>query len=104
MSGDLFGEPITTTREVQTRADGKPRRKPTRPRGYAAEPGTGPTGESCGTCRHHCVICYSKPYHKCSEFRRLGGKWTGGPGSDIRVRSPACRLWEPGEPQKLYGG
>lgn len=50
------------------------------------------------------LISYSKNYHKCAEFRRLGGKWTSGPGSDIRVNSPACKFWEGGEAQRHYGG
>lgn len=57
--------------------------------GYAAEPGTGPPGETCGTCQHHHVSSLSKDYHKC----RLGSD-SGGPGTDIRVRAPACSKWE----------
>lgn len=96
-TGDLFDVPLTTPRTVEFREDGKPKRKPTQPKGYAAEPGTGPVGEKCKTCKHHRVVTFSRHYHKCAEFRRLGGKWTGGPGSDIRVNSPACRLWEAAE-------
>lgn len=100
MNGELFGEPLTAAPAVEARPDGKPRRRPTAVQGYAARPGTGPAGETCKSCRHHCVIRYAKPYHKCSEFRRLGGKWTGGPGTDIRVGSPACSYWESGEPRE----
>ncbi|HEV2862870.1 MAG TPA: hypothetical protein VGX48_17775 [Pyrinomonadaceae bacterium] len=92
---DLFGEPITAAPRAASPCDDvDTRRKPTRPQGYAATPGTGPDGETCGTCKHHVVITYSKDYHKCLEFRRRGGRWTHGPGSDIRVGSPACKLWE----------
>ncbi len=98
MNDDLFGEPLTHPVE---RVPGQ--RKPTPLKGYAAEPGTGPPGETCGSCRHHRVIRYSKSYHKCEEFKNQGGKWTGGPGTDIRVRSPACRFWEAGEAQQVFG-
>lgn len=61
------------------------------PRGYAAPPGTGPEGETCGTCQHHVINRMSKNYHKCELAEH---RWTGGRGSDILVRSPACRHWE----------
>lgn len=61
------------------------------PRGYYAKPGTGPAGETCGSCRHHVTIRYSKRYHKCALAR---GKWTGGRASDILVRASACIGWE----------
>jgi hypothetical protein len=48
-------------------------------RGYAAIPGAGPKIE------------YANVYHKCALMEAV---WTGGTGTDIRVRSPACRLWE----------
>lgn len=51
-------------------------------------PGTGPEGETCGTCGHHVVHIWSKRYHKCALV-----KPTRGPGTDIRVRSPACAKW-----------
>lgn len=61
------------------------------PRGYAAAPGTGPAGETCGSCQHHVERCYAKIYHKCELMRDY---WTGGGATDIRVRSPACSRWE----------
>lgn len=61
------------------------------PRGYAYSPGTGPEGETCGSCR------FKQPgrrWNKCGhEFARR--KHTGGRGSDILTRSPACKYWEP---------
>jgi hypothetical protein len=66
-------------------------RKPPSPRGYFAAPGTGPAGETCGSCRYHAIIEHANRYHKCDRMRL---RWTGGPGTDIRVRSPACRGWE----------
>jgi hypothetical protein len=61
------------------------------PRGYADHPGTGPKGETCGSCKHHCVKSMGKQYHKCGLAQ---GKWTGGRGSDILVRAEACSRWE----------
>lgn len=91
---DLFGNPIIPDGPAMTPAE---RRKLTRrepvPKGYAAEPGTGPEGETCRTCKHHAIMQYAKSYHKC-ELRRA--TWTGGRGTDILVRSPACKMWEPG--------
>lgn len=71
----------------------KPRGKHyVQPRGYAHPPGTGPEGETCGTCKHMARNKWSKVYLKCDLARHL---WTHGPGSDIRARSPACKAWEP---------
>ena len=61
------------------------------PKGYAAVPGTGPAGETCKTCRHHTHVERAKKYQKCALMRRL---WTGGPGTDIKASSPACKRWE----------
>lgn len=67
-------------------------RKPTVVNGYAMKPGTGPQGETCGSCKHRFVKRMAGTYHKCLITRR---NWTGGAGTDIRVRSPACQRWEP---------
>lgn len=61
------------------------------PRGYVQQPGTGPEGETCGSCKHHVGVRLAKTYHKCGLAR---GIWTGGRGSDIIVKSPACNKWE----------
>lgn len=80
---DLFGEQIETP---------TPRGKHyVKVNGYAARPGSGPAGESCGTCIHDCPEEYhNKIFHKCAMMKHA---WTHGPGSDIRVRSPACSFW-----------
>lgn len=58
------------------------------PRGYFYHPGTGPAGETCGSCKH----CASgNRYSKCALNR---ARWTHGRATDILVRSPACRHWE----------
>jgi ribosomal protein L37AE/L43A len=67
-------------------------------KGYAAEPGTGPKGETCGTCKHHVVKRMANRYHKCALVAHL---WTGGGATDIKVRSAACRHWEPGQAQNF---
>ena len=66
--------------------------------GYGGSPGAGPDGETCGTCKH---------------FRRVRGRYfkcgmtpeeTHGEATDIRMRSPACELWEPNEQGPPEGG
>lgn len=66
------------------------RRSP-QPAGYAALPGTGPGGETCGSCKHLVENQLSRSYWKCGLMRRF---WTGGAKTDVRKRSPACRNWE----------
>jgi hypothetical protein len=61
------------------------------PRGYADHPGTGPKGETCGSCKHHVVKRMGKDYHKCILTQAC---WTGGRRSDILVRAEACSKWE----------
>jgi len=56
--------------------------------GYAARPGSGPAGESCRTCACSYSKALGKNYWKCSLV-----KATGGPGTDIRLKSPACSQW-----------
>lgn len=83
---DLFGNELT---EAQARALLKS--KAPQRHGYAALPGTGPAGETCGSCRHRTNRAMSKSYPKCALMR---AHWTGGYGTDILVRAPACRRWE----------
>lgn len=60
-------------------------------RGHAARPGTGPAGETCHTCEHLTKRVFAKTYTKCALARET---WTGGGGSDVRHKDPACSLWE----------
>jgi hypothetical protein len=54
--------------------------------------GTGPQGETCGTCEHLARIEYhNRTYRKCEKMR---GRWTHGPGTDVRAKDPACRWWQ----------
>jgi hypothetical protein len=78
---NLFGQP-----EVVRISEA--RRKPVARNGYGAAPGTGPEGETCATCDH--ARRFGR-YAKCELLRQ---HWTGGQGTDIMLRSPACRQWE----------
>jgi hypothetical protein len=87
---DLFGHPDPAPVMVSA-FTGKVRRK-TVPKGYAARPGTGPKGETCGSCEHRArVHHHNRHYNKCMLVR---ASWTHGPGTDILCRTPACRHWE----------
>lgn len=87
---DLFGNTVVT--EVS-----EARRKPTVKNGYAAPPGTGPAGETCKSCEHavRSSANTAGTYRKCLLMESV---WTGGPGTDILFRSPACRHWEKEKP------
>jgi len=56
--------------------------------GYAAPPGTGPAGETCGSCEH---ISHGRRWAKCDLTRACH---TGGRRTDVLTRSPACNKWE----------
>ncbi|WP_375408557.1 hypothetical protein [uncultured Methylobacterium sp.] len=62
-----------------------------RPKGYAALPGTGPAGETCRSCAHLVRKEMAKTYLKCGLMRP---HWTGGTGTDVLARAPACRNWK----------
>lgn len=61
---------------------------------YAAEPGTGPNGETCKSCKNIVRRKWDKVYLKCGLTK---ANWTKGPGTDIKAGSPACSKWERGE-------
>ena len=62
-------------------------------RGHAGQPGAGPEGETCKSCRWiEGVWGGNKRFSKCSHH--LAPRRTGGPGTDIRQRDPACERWE----------
>lgn len=90
MDVDLFGAPVVREGAMTDIERKRARRRlAEQPKGYAARPGSGPAGETCGSCKHHYTAQWSKTYHKCDLI-----KATRGPGSDIRVRAPACSRWE----------
>lgn len=74
---DLFGQFV------------KPRRKKN---GHAAPVGTGPEGETCKSCKHSVRRGGTAgTFYKCGLMQ---AKWTGGYGTDILLRDPACSKWE----------
>jgi len=79
---DLFGEVPPSPPKVSTAGI---------PKGYAMPPGTGPKGETCGSCAHLYRNRLAKTYLKCYLMK---AKWTGGGATDVRSRSPACSKWE----------
>ena len=61
-------------------------------RGHAGNPGRGPDGETCGTCRSYCSVnWHGKPWRKC-ELNKPN--WSHGPATDIRKKDPACEFWK----------
>jgi hypothetical protein len=86
---DLFG--VMTATPLPP-AIGEKKRRQTQPKGYAAAPGSGPKGETCKTCAFSVHReGGAKSYPKCLLARE---KWTGGPGSDIKMSAPACGMWK----------
>jgi hypothetical protein len=81
---NCYGEEITLNKPVLT------------PSGYAEMPGSGPAGETCKSCRHLACRELAKRYYKCGLMRPV---WTGGRGTDVLLRSPACRRWGAKRPQ-----
>ncbi len=71
-------------------APGARRREPV-PRGHFAPIGSGPAGETCGSCRHLFRRELAKAYLKCQRSREI---WTGGRATDVRLNDAACRGWE----------
>ena len=66
--------------------------------GYAAPPGSGPEGETCGTCLScRFKVIRGRRVYKCGRMTR---SWTHGRESDVSVRSPACELHEKGAPSQ----
>jgi hypothetical protein len=88
---DLFGEPIT---EAWPEPKGlKKKRSDPIPTGGVALAGTGPSGETCGTCNH----AMRKRLHKKNVYK-CGCNvphWTHGRKTDILLKTPACIYWSP---------
>lgn len=66
-------------------------RRLSRKHGHAASPGTGPAGETCGSCANLVRRQMAKTNLKCRLMRT---HWTGGTGTDVRAGDAACRRWE----------
>lgn len=102
MTADLFGldvgEPGDSlplpARPPLVLTPAKPRGKHyVEPRGYYAQPGTGPEGMTCRDCAFYCHKGgVSGTYPKC---RKNEARWTGGRGSDILAKAPACKYFTP---------
>lgn len=80
---NIFGE------EIEIKKRGK---HYTQPKGYAWKPGTGPENETCGGCK---FVGRRRRWAKCDHSS--APKHTGGRGTDILLRSPACKFWEKSE-------
>jgi hypothetical protein len=91
MVKDMFGHEVDIEALMNAPMTGKKKRKPTPKRGHYFTPGTGPAGETCGTCKHLFRNRMAKIYLKCGLNRQ---NWTGGEGSDIRAKDAACKFWE----------
>ena len=87
---DLFGNEFLE--RALPPAPGEARRRPTKPGGYAAPPGSGPAGQTCSSCVHYVVVGRRGRFRKCELLRAA---LTHGPGTDILARSPACSQWQP---------
>ena len=59
--------------------------------GHAAPVGSGPAGETCGTCAYLIRKQMARDYLKCKLMQAV---WTGGYGTDVHARDPACRKLE----------
>ncbi len=66
------------------------------PKGYIAPPGTGPDGETCGSCDHYTRVQGGARAHpKCGLNE---ARWTHGRASDILKSAPACNKWNKNQP------
>lgn len=86
----LGGKTVPGSRLRRIRKTGKP---PVARVGWADTPGTGPQGETCGSCTYCEAFHYRKRYYKCAA--RDGDHWKGGRQTDIRPLEPACSKWAP---------
>ena len=61
-------------------------------RGHAGLPGSGPIGQTCGTCASIVrKAAAGKPFFKC---HLTASKWTGGSATDLRAKDQACNQWK----------
>ena len=58
------------------------------PEGYALSPGTGPEGQTCGTCTHRYTMLSG--HSKCAL---MGKVWDRTARTNILVKADACRDW-----------
>lgn len=94
---DLFGRPVDLEALARAPLVGRKKRMEPIPSGHAATKGTGPEGETCGSCRHIVRKRLAKTYIKCGKNRE---GWTGGRKSDVRAKDAACKFWEAPTPSE----
>ena len=91
---DLFGNEVSAVAPSKRRKD----------LAHAAPPGTGPEGETCGTCANVCAKEFARwakgktryrHYFKCRLCR-----CSCGPATDIRLKHKACAFWARKESEK----
>ena len=86
---DLLGHEISVEEAREIERVGKKKRGQTKPNGYRFPPGSGPAGQTCGTCSHAYRTQHGNGlFWKCELV-----KPTRGSGTDIRKKSPACSAW-----------
>jgi hypothetical protein len=61
-----------------------------RDRAHPYPPGSGPAGQSCGTCIKCVKRQFANNHYKCRVMMRF---WAD--GTDVRLKDPACKSWEP---------
>lgn len=61
-----------------------PLKHTTKKAGYAAPPGTGPSGELCRTCAN------ARRFRNWAKCELMRPAWTGGLKTDILLNTPAC--------------
>ena len=88
--GILMGDLFNLDRAL-TPSERRHLRGGTQAKGYAAMPGTGPEGETCGSCDHLVRKRLARVYRKCGLMEH---HWTGGKGTDVLTNAPACRNWK----------
>lgn len=67
------------------------------PQGYAAPPGGGPPGETCGTCGN-CRVLRVRD-HNLYKCGLRSDQWTRDRETDVLKGSPACAKFHKGQPQ-----
>lgn len=68
-----------------------------KPNGYAAAPGTGPEGQTCGQCGHcRQRTVHQRHFYKCALAMHA---WSRDRSTDILLKSPACSRFTAGTPK-----
>jgi hypothetical protein len=63
-----------------------------RDRAHPYRPGSGPEGESCGSCAKLVIKRFSEDFFQCHVQRRY---WLSEERTDIKATDRACLAWEP---------